>query len=89
MLLRRFSGLHWRFVKNIKLMSIRMHLKHTTFLLRMSCGRLKSQTKRGAKTIEINQAEYLIHRFARYIKNTETVKKAVVAVQDNAFELKM
>ncbi|MFH2065079.1 MAG: efflux RND transporter permease subunit [Pseudomonadota bacterium] len=36
----------------------------------------------GAKTIEINQAEYLV-RGLGYIKKTEDIEKAVVAVQDN------
>jgi Cu(I)/Ag(I) efflux system membrane protein CusA/SilA len=36
----------------------------------------------GAKTIEINQAEYLV-RGLGYIKNVEDIEKAVVAVQDN------
>lgn len=36
----------------------------------------------GAKTIEINQAEYLI-RGLGYIKSVEDLEKAVVAVQDN------
>lgn len=36
----------------------------------------------GAKTIEINQAEYFV-RGLGYIKNTEDIEKAVVAVQDN------
>ncbi|HDR52956.1 MAG TPA: efflux RND transporter permease subunit, partial [Mariniphaga anaerophila] len=36
----------------------------------------------GAKTIEINQAEYLV-RGLGYIKNIEDLEKAVVAVNDN------
>ncbi|MEX2482963.1 MAG: efflux RND transporter permease subunit, partial [Brumimicrobium sp.] len=36
----------------------------------------------GAKTIEINQAEYLV-RGLGYIKNISDIEKAVVAVQDN------
>lgn len=36
----------------------------------------------GAKTIEINQAEYLV-RGLGYIKKIEDIEKAVVAVQDN------
>jgi Cu(I)/Ag(I) efflux system membrane protein CusA/SilA len=36
----------------------------------------------GAKTIEINQAEYLV-RGLGYVKKTEDIEKAVVAVQDN------
>ncbi len=36
----------------------------------------------GAKTIEINQAEYLV-RGLGYIKKVEDLEKAVVAVQDN------
>ncbi|MGB5645576.1 MAG: efflux RND transporter permease subunit, partial [Muriicola sp.] len=36
----------------------------------------------GAKTIEINQAEYLV-RGLGYIKKTEDIEMAVVAVQDN------
>lgn len=36
----------------------------------------------GAKTIEINQAEYLV-RGLGYIKSTEDLEKAVVAVHDN------
>jgi len=36
----------------------------------------------GAKTIEINQAEYLV-RGLGYIKKVEDIEKAVVAVQDN------
>ncbi|QBA64536.1 efflux RND transporter permease subunit [Muriicola soli] len=36
----------------------------------------------GAKTIEINQAEYLV-RGLGYIKNTSDIEKAVVAVQNN------
>lgn len=36
----------------------------------------------GAKTIEINQAEYLV-RGLGYIKQVEDLEKAVVAVQDN------
>ena len=42
----------------------------------------KSNRDVGAKTIEINQAEYLV-RGLGYIKNTEDIEKAVVAVQDN------
>ncbi|WP_020529702.1 efflux RND transporter permease subunit [Flexithrix dorotheae] len=36
----------------------------------------------GAKTVEINQAEYLV-RGLGYIKKVEDIEKAVVAVQDN------
>ncbi len=36
----------------------------------------------GAKTVEINQAEYLV-RGLGYVKNVEDLEKAVVAVQDN------
>jgi Cu(I)/Ag(I) efflux system membrane protein CusA/SilA len=36
----------------------------------------------GARTIEINQAEYLV-RGLGYIKSTEDIEKAVVTVQDN------
>ncbi|MBE0655306.1 MAG: efflux RND transporter permease subunit, partial [Bacteroidales bacterium] len=36
----------------------------------------------GAKTIEINQAEYLV-RGLGYVKKAEDIEKAVVAVQDN------
>ncbi|HCS19616.1 MAG TPA: cation transporter [Bacteroidetes bacterium] len=42
----------------------------------------KSNRDVGAKTIEINQAEYLV-RGLGYIKKTEDIEKAVVAVQDN------
>lgn len=42
----------------------------------------KSNKDVGAKTIEINQAEYLV-RGLGYIKKVEDVEKAVVAVQDN------
>jgi len=42
----------------------------------------KSNRDVGAKTIEINQAEYLV-RGLGYIKNTGDIEKAVVAVQDN------
>ncbi len=42
----------------------------------------KSNKDVGAKTIEINQAEYLV-RGLGYIKNTEDIEKAVVAVQNN------
>lgn len=42
----------------------------------------KSNRDVGAKTIEINQAEYLV-RGLGYIKNVEDIEKAVVAVQDN------
>jgi Cu(I)/Ag(I) efflux system membrane protein CusA/SilA len=42
----------------------------------------KSNLDVGAKTIEINQAEYLV-RGLGYIKNIEDIEKAVVAVQDN------
>ena len=42
----------------------------------------KSNRDVGAKTIEINQAEYLV-RGLGYIKSTEDIEKAVVAVQDN------
>ncbi len=36
----------------------------------------------GAKTVEINQAEYLV-RGLGYVKKVEDIEKAVVAVQDN------
>ncbi|HDZ05757.1 hypothetical protein LCGC14_0280800 [marine sediment metagenome] len=42
----------------------------------------KSNKDVGAKTIEINQAEYLV-RGLGYVKKTEDIEKAVVAVQDN------
>ncbi len=42
----------------------------------------KSNRDVGAKTIEINQAEYLV-RGLGYIKKTEDIEKAVVAVQEN------
>ncbi|MCB0428871.1 MAG: efflux RND transporter permease subunit [Flavobacteriales bacterium] len=42
----------------------------------------KSNRDVGAKTIEINQAEYLI-RGLGYVRKTEDLEKAVVAVQDN------
>lgn len=42
----------------------------------------KSNRDVGAKTIEINQAEYLV-RGLGYIKNLSDIEKAVVAVQDN------
>jgi len=42
----------------------------------------KSNRDVGAKTIEINQAEYLI-RGLGYIKSIEDLEKAVVSVQDN------
>ncbi len=42
----------------------------------------KSNRDVGAKTIEINQAEYLM-RGLGYVKNIEDIEKAVVAVQDN------
>lgn len=42
----------------------------------------KSNRDVGAKTIEINQAEYLV-RGLGYIKSTDDLEKAVVAVQDN------
>ncbi|MEQ9168168.1 MAG: efflux RND transporter permease subunit, partial [Fulvivirga sp.] len=42
----------------------------------------KSNKDVGAKTIEINQAEYLV-RGLGYIKQVEDIKKAVVAVHDN------
>lgn len=42
----------------------------------------KSNRDVGAKTIEINQAEYLV-RGLGYVKNVEDIEKAVVAVQDN------
>src|SRR6056300_1300699 len=42
----------------------------------------KSNRDVGAKTIEINQAEYLV-RGLGYIKSTRDIEKAVVAVQDN------
>ena len=42
----------------------------------------KSNRDVGAKTIEINQAEYLV-RGLGYVKSIEDIEKAVVAVQDN------
>lgn len=42
----------------------------------------KSNRDVGAKTIEINQAEYLV-RGLGYIKSVEDIEKAVVAVNDN------
>lgn len=42
----------------------------------------KSNRGVGAKTIEINQAEYLV-RGLGYIKSVEDIEKAVVAVQEN------
>lgn len=42
----------------------------------------KSNRDVGAKTIEINQAEYLM-RGLGYVKSIEDIEKAVVAVQDN------
>lgn len=42
----------------------------------------KSNRDVGAKTIEINQAEYLV-RGLGYIKKVEDIEKAVVAVHDN------
>ncbi|MCK3683778.1 efflux RND transporter permease subunit [Maribellus sp. YY47] len=42
----------------------------------------KSNRDVGAKTIEINQAEYLV-RGLGYVKNVDDIEKAVVAVQDN------
>ncbi|WP_088654208.1 efflux RND transporter permease subunit [Geofilum rhodophaeum] len=42
----------------------------------------KSNKEVGAKTIEINQAEYLV-RGLGYVKNLEDLEQAVVAVQDN------
>ncbi len=42
----------------------------------------KSNRDVGAKTIEINQAEYLV-RGLGYIKSVDDLEKAVVAVQDN------
>ncbi len=42
----------------------------------------KSNRDVGAKTIEINQAEYLV-RGLGYIKNAEDIEQAVVAVQEN------
>ncbi|MDX9908713.1 MAG: efflux RND transporter permease subunit, partial [Mariniphaga sp.] len=42
----------------------------------------KSNRDVGAKTIEINQAEYLV-RGLGYVKKTEDFEKAVVAVQEN------
>lgn len=42
----------------------------------------KSNRDVGAKTVEINQAEYLV-RGLGYVKNTEDIEQAVVAVQDN------
>ena len=42
----------------------------------------KSNRDAGAKTVEINQAEYLV-RGLGYIRNVEDLEKAVVAVQEN------
>lgn len=42
----------------------------------------KSNKDVGAKTIEINQAEYLV-RGLGYVEKAEDIEKAVVAVQDN------
>ena len=42
----------------------------------------KSNRDVGAKTIEINQAEYLV-RGLGYVKSIEDIEKAVVAVQEN------
>lgn len=42
----------------------------------------KSNKDVGAKTIEINQAEYLI-RGLGYVKKIEDIERAVVAIQDN------
>ena len=42
----------------------------------------KSNKDVGAKTIEINQAEYLV-RGLGYVKKVQDIEKAVVAVQDN------
>ena len=42
----------------------------------------KSNKDVGAKTIEINQAEYLV-RGLGYVKKVEDIEKAVVSVQDN------
>ncbi len=42
----------------------------------------KSNRDVGAKTIEVNQAEYLV-RGLGYIKSVEDIEKAVVAVHDN------
>jgi len=42
----------------------------------------KSNRDAGAKTIEINQAEYLV-RGLGYVKSVSDLEKAVVAVQDN------
>ena len=42
----------------------------------------KSNRDVGTKTIEINQAEYLV-RGLGYVKSTQDIEKAVVAVQDN------
>ncbi len=42
----------------------------------------KSNRDVGAKTIEINQAEYLV-RGLGYVKSVSDIEKAVVAVQDN------
>jgi len=42
----------------------------------------KSNRDVGAKTIEINQTEYLV-RGLGYVKKTEDIEKAVVAVQEN------
>ncbi len=51
-------------------------------LLKVMQAVQKSNKDVGAKTIEINQAEYLV-RGLGYIKNTEDIEKAVVAVQNN------
>ena len=42
----------------------------------------KSNKDVGAKTIEINKAEYLV-RGLGYVKKVEDIEKAVVSVQDN------
>ena len=42
----------------------------------------KSNKDVGAKTIEINQAEYLV-RGLGYIKKVEDIEKAVVSVKNN------
>ncbi|MGC9472526.1 MAG: efflux RND transporter permease subunit [Bacteroidales bacterium] len=42
----------------------------------------KSNRDAGARTVEINRAEYLV-RGLGYIKNTEDIEKAVVAIRNN------
>ncbi len=42
----------------------------------------RSNRDAGAKTIEINQAEYLV-RGLGYVKKVEDIEKAVIAIQDN------